>query len=207
MPNWCYNNLVVYGDDNDIAEFIDYFSSENGGFTLSRIIPIPRQFEYVAEEEGGQDTAGALDWCREHWGTKWDACDVEMNVYRFGGYSIVNLHFETAWCPPFPVLDKIAQQWSKLEFLFRAQKDPAAEENPYIAQYQAERGFRDVLIEKWTTIERFDLANQTGELGIDSATEISPGFLEQWGRDDRIKKAMIYLGFGEEERQGMIDQK
>lgn len=206
MPNWCYNNLVVYGDENDIAEFIDYFWSENGGFTLSRIIPIPRQFEAVAEEASSQDTAGALDWCREHWGTKWDACDVDMNLYRFDGFSIVNITFETAWNPPFLVLDKIAQQWPKLEFLFRAQMEPAAEEVPYIAQYQAWRGFCEVLIEKWTAIELVDPATRPSDIGINFAAEVSPLFLEQWGRDDRIKKAMMFLGFGEEEREEMVRQ-
>ena len=204
MPNWCYNSLVAYGDENDIAEFIDYFASENGGFTFSRIMPMPSQFEYAAEGEGSQDTAGALHWCREHWGTKWDACDVNMNVYTFDSFSIVNIWFETASNPPFPVLDKIAQQWSKLEFLFRAQMEPAAEEVPYIAQYQAGQGFSDVLIEKWMAVTLFDPASQSSDIDIEAAAEVSPLFLEQWERDDRIKKAMMLFGYGTEEREALV---
>lgn len=41
------------------------------------------------------------DWCNEHWGTKWDACDsyVEGNA----------IHFNTAWSTPLPVLFKLAK--------------------------------------------------------------------------------------------------
>ena len=184
--------------------FLSIFFAENGGFTFSRIIPMPRQLKYVAEGEGAQDTVGVLDWCREHWGTKWDASDVDMNVHRFDGYSIVNISFETAWNTPFPVLDKMAQQWSKLDFLFRAQMEPAADEAPYIAQYQAGHGFSDVLIEKWTAVELFDMATHSSDIHIDTAAEVSPLFLEQWGQDDRIKKAMMLFGYGDEEREALV---
>jgi hypothetical protein len=204
MPDWCYNNLVIYGDENDIAEFVNYFASENGGFTFSRIVPMHRRFECGAEGEASQDTAGALGWCREHWGTKWDACDVDMNVYRFDGFSIVNISFETAWNPPFPILNNIAQRWSNLEFLFQAQMEPAADEAPYIAQYQVGHGFSDVLIENTVAVKLFDPATQSSDIDIGSAAEVSPLFLEQWVRDDRIKKAMMLFGYGNEEREALV---
>ena len=38
------------------------------------------------------------DWCRKHWGTKWDTHDVEVD-YQLAD-NMLTLEFETAWCPP-----------------------------------------------------------------------------------------------------------
>ena len=51
------------------------------------------------------------DWCREHWGTKWDACEVE-------GDGLGNYTFETAWCFCYPVIEKLSEMFPELEIWF-----------------------------------------------------------------------------------------
>lgn len=53
------------------------------------------------------------DWCVKAWGTKWDACDVNMTDKEDGS---IELYFETAWSFPEPVMHKLAQLFPELEF-------------------------------------------------------------------------------------------
>jgi hypothetical protein len=55
-----------------------------------------------------------------------------------------------------------------------------------------------------TAVELFDMATHSSDSHIDSAAEVSPQFLEQWGQDDRIKKAMMLFGYGDEEREALV---
>lgn len=41
------------------------------------------------------------EWCRNVWGTKWDACDVKINGDE--------MSFDTAWCPPYGVLERLSE--------------------------------------------------------------------------------------------------
>lgn len=46
------------------------------------------------------------DWCYRHWGTKWNAsysCALKSDPDM--------LYFETAWCPPYPVLKALSQKY------------------------------------------------------------------------------------------------
>lgn len=51
------------------------------------------------------------DWCREHWGTKWNACDTQIN-----DVDKADVYFNTAWSPPIPVLDTLSKRYPKLTF-------------------------------------------------------------------------------------------
>ena len=42
------------------------------------------------------------DWCNANWGTKWNACDT-----YYDSDTGTCVEFETAWCPPMPVIEKI----------------------------------------------------------------------------------------------------
>lgn len=46
-------------------------------------------------------------WCREHWGTKWNAYGCEVLEYPFD--ERMKYYFETAWDIPIPILNKIAE--------------------------------------------------------------------------------------------------
>ncbi len=50
------------------------------------------------------------EWSVKHWGTKWNAYSITGG--RTQSYEAV-IHFETAWSPPMPVLDKLAEMFPK----------------------------------------------------------------------------------------------
>ncbi|MEM2174133.1 MAG: hypothetical protein QXI58_00710 [Candidatus Micrarchaeia archaeon] len=59
---------------------------------------------------------GGYDWCLENWGTKWDACNVELIIdddyYLF-------YRFETAWSPPIPIIIELSKKFPDLWFQLR----------------------------------------------------------------------------------------
>ena len=53
------------------------------------------------------------DWCRANWGTKWNACGYLSEI----DYSHMGcLVFDTAWSPPFPILEKLSDMFPALRF-------------------------------------------------------------------------------------------
>lgn len=66
-------------------------------------------------------------WNRENWGTKWDAYDVVIGsestilerLATAGDERVTEVvRFDTAWSPPFPIFEKIAQEFSDCDFVF-----------------------------------------------------------------------------------------
>ena len=59
-------------------------------------------------------------WCIEHWGTKWNALNIDFN----GMYPInpetdkyaANYEFDTVWTEPFAVFEEIIEKFPELEF-------------------------------------------------------------------------------------------
>ena len=53
-------------------------------------------------------------WRIANWNTKWNACGYESGL----DYSSGNcLHFQTAWSPPVPIIEKLAEQFPGVEFV------------------------------------------------------------------------------------------
>lgn len=122
---------LVCGGDEDLA--IYWYLSDHGKYTYEEL-PIPqrvkeRYFTYFSltylsklahpetEEESEAlyergskyvylaDTYGYRDWYgwnNANWGTKWNACDT-----YYDSDTGTCVEFETAWCPPMPVIEKI----------------------------------------------------------------------------------------------------
>ena len=143
MPNWCENDLTVEGPTEVIEEFLKFAAGESP-FDFDRFIPYPEEFrrlDEVAEawdrEHAGRPdydwrarpkdgfNSGGYDWCVANWGTKWPASRVELEgpVSRYPGKTAeVVFHFDTAWSPPKPVIEKAAKLYPALRFrtpLFR----------------------------------------------------------------------------------------
>ena len=56
------------------------------------------------------------DWSCENWGTKWNACRAELAEDCVkDGY--IEIHFETAWAEPRPVLRKMFEMFPQLSFV------------------------------------------------------------------------------------------
>jgi hypothetical protein len=50
--------------------------------------------------------SGGYEWCIANWGTKWGCCEVSITSR---GDNYVILEFESAWCPPEPVIVKLGE--------------------------------------------------------------------------------------------------
>ncbi len=51
------------------------------------------------------------DWCYREWGTKWNACNVELEENEDG----LTYWFRTAWAEPQPVMEKLASMFPKIQ--------------------------------------------------------------------------------------------
>src|SRR5262249_17790137 len=78
------------------------------------------QRPFTPEEIAALDEIGAdswYDWCVKHWGTKWNACRVEIGDSS-ETESAVYISFDTAWSAPLPVFEAIAAKFEDLIFKF-----------------------------------------------------------------------------------------
>lgn len=118
MPNWCYNNLHITVEDNKQLEKIIQAITNNSDqpFDFNRIIPIPEELqETKAPNKENPDEMKAkygfsdwYEWRVFHWGTKWNASEVELNLETTNA---IYIRFHTAWSPPTPIIKKIAEMF------------------------------------------------------------------------------------------------
>ena len=99
MPNWCENNLDVYGKKKLLEKFIRENKDEDTDLSLQKLRPI----------DGEIDCGTASDL----WGTKWDVeagldGDPEDEWIRYG--------FDSAWAPPIEAIVDGSRKYPKLEF-------------------------------------------------------------------------------------------
>ena len=130
MPNWCYNRINVFGNENEekLKEVHEIFATER---PFNEIFPIP-DFKNIPNSKGelpkleqmknpdgsilwetynfpdGKNDDRWYSWCVDNWGTKWDMCDkytaeIEEGWAEFG--------FNTAWSPPYGIFDKIKENF------------------------------------------------------------------------------------------------
>jgi hypothetical protein len=118
MPNWCNNNLHVYGPDAEVRRFkgmavgTSPWDTEDGGkqnvLNFHNLVPIPPEILAADYNDAG------FHWERMHWGCKWGARHAVLLDERDG-----HLHytFATAWVPPITFFARLAPQWPTLRFL------------------------------------------------------------------------------------------
>ena len=162
MPNWCNNEVKVYGEPEELQKFADHVKgkkeyNDDRPFSFQSIIPVPNELigtnspptimteeelaEYIKEQELNpkkvgltynpitQETSDRLikqygannwyDWCNENWGTKWD-CSLEDYVNEDDQ---VRYDFDTAWCPPEPIYQRLKELFPKLHISWFYRED------------------------------------------------------------------------------------
>ena len=133
MPNWTSNRLRIQTDSNSqtefkkIAELKEIFKSDS---PFNKIIPQP-DWSKIPNEDGeirverlhkndkgeivcatyefpksGKNDSRWYDWNCQNWGTKWDACNVEITR---DDEDYLEICFDTAWSPAAPVIEKIRE--------------------------------------------------------------------------------------------------
>ena len=136
MPNWCHNRITIFGSEESekkLKEIEKIFEKEN---PFNEIYPIP-DFKNIPNEKGelpkleqmknpkgeimwetynfpdGTNDDRWYSWCISNWGTKWDACDVDI---EFEDSQILELRFDTAWSPPEGIVERLREKYPDLSF-------------------------------------------------------------------------------------------
>lgn len=128
MPNWCYNELSIVGDEKAVARLCEMVKRPESVIDFGKVIPYPKKYEEmdaIIDKEwpmGGKGfNSGGYEWCIDNWGTKWNACDAEVFPIEGG----VGYRFDTAWSPPSPVVAALSLAFPELEFTLRFEEGGA----------------------------------------------------------------------------------
>ena len=136
MPNWCYNKITVYGNEqtDKIKEVEKIFESKT---PFNDIFPMP-DWKNTPNEKGqlpvleqhkhpetgkvvwetynfpdGQNDDRWYHWCIDNWGTKWEA---DVTGFEVQDYDTLEIEFQTAWSPPEGVVRKLREKFPELSF-------------------------------------------------------------------------------------------
>ena len=135
MPNWCYNRINVFGNENEekLKEVHEIFATER---PFNEIFPIP-DFKNIPNSKGelpkleqmkkpdgsilwetynfpdGKNDDRWYHWCVDNWGTKWEP---DMHGNEMSDYDSLEITFNTAWSPPEGVVEKLREKFPELSF-------------------------------------------------------------------------------------------
>lgn len=163
MPNWVSNSLTISGKVADLESFIEkatavsplresYPKDEQDDlkpkFSFSNFVAPPQESldsgEYHAThgwsggEKSGNTPNNWYNFNTREWGTKWDACDPEVEDINTTAES-VRVRFQTAWSPPQGVFGAMAEQHPELTF-----KIYSEEEQGWAVEYVGEDGCLEI---------------------------------------------------------------
>ena len=130
MPNWCNNRVTIYSDNTETIEKTRKIF-ESKGKIFGQIIEEP-DWRRLPNEKGefsklkqhlGKDGSVMFEthefpdgknddrwyhWNISNWGTKWDACNVEI---EYADESQIEIEFDTAWSPPEPICERLREMF------------------------------------------------------------------------------------------------
>lgn len=128
MPNWCENEVTVYGNEQDLRKLLALASQsipedddeelvrvEGQRFRMEAVHPTPDELlTEPTEFDDSAQLAQALErnkthgytnwynWRVAHWGTKWDMSDLDMESItpeEGDEEAHFNIRYNTAWSP------------------------------------------------------------------------------------------------------------
>ena len=129
MPNWCFNELTIYGSKKDLYKFIKDGRRKEDVIYLTSYIPMPRTFKcdttnhpekfpkQVKYQMKKYGCVGWYEWGIKYLGTKWD---VELSFLddldEIKEDNTITFIIETAWSPPIEWLQKVQEKYPNLKF-------------------------------------------------------------------------------------------
>lgn len=127
MPNWCFNQVEIKGDEKEIQKAIELIESsrteKEGEFKLLSIIsPMPPHIEAtlngpIASEFNLEvEPTDWYFWRLKYWGTKWD---VDNLSYNSSDKNSLTLTFFTAWNPSLKAFITMSMSALNLQFTYR----------------------------------------------------------------------------------------
>ena len=101
-----FNSLIPQPDwtntpaSEDIRDFGGVTVAKKGELPEKDVMKLASGEDYISWRWPSSKRADErwYGWCVNHWGTKWDIHDVEVD-YQLAD-NMLTLEFETAWCPP-----------------------------------------------------------------------------------------------------------
>jgi len=143
MPNWCSNDVQVYGDEEAIQKFKEECFTDHKGeavLDFNKVLPEP---DYNKPKKDGTHNNGVQTelssvmpewwtWRNDNWGTKWNlvphvdgdlsSYEIEVTVSEsFGWY--ITLAFDTAWSPPSGIYEAIVEKYPDLDISWFYRED------------------------------------------------------------------------------------
>jgi hypothetical protein len=126
MPNWCDNTVSISGPDEAIKRLDKFVGRplvsheekvDEPIFALGNIKPSTPDLDpkYAMFPTEGKD-----DWYHNNvnsWGTKWDVFGEGVN--RHMENSAVSYSFQSAWSPPTPVIERLAEIFPEVRIEFK----------------------------------------------------------------------------------------
>lgn len=170
MPNWVENTINITGSAEDIADFKAKASQakttvwdnkeelDESVLSFMNFISPPQEAiasgEYYGThgfkdgKEVGRTPNNWYEFNSREWGTKWDASEEEL---RNENATELSYYFQTAWAPPEPVFQAMAEQHPKLTFQFHS-----VEEQGWGVEYEGING-------ELMTTDRWDIPDSHAE--------------------------------------------
>ena len=109
MPNWCNNDIRIYGDEKTIKALTNVIKSSEGKL-FQTLIGLPDNMSKSDYDVKWYDIN--LNW----FGTKWDV-DVNTDCFDFCEDEI-SFFCETAWSPPIQFLENLCKMYKLNAYVF-----------------------------------------------------------------------------------------
>jgi len=136
MPNHCETDINISGPKAILNEIVKKYFNENGELNCDAVIPYPSEYKELDEIAKAWDiqnrdnpdadlskkpadgfNQGGYEWCCENWGTKWGTYEGQEIIK---GVSSISFSFCSAWSPPIPVVNKLAQMYPQVCFKMKS---------------------------------------------------------------------------------------
>ena len=138
MPNWCVNELYVFGKTDDLEEFKQAAQGENGCLDMENFIPYPVQFksqdeicrlwvdESIREAELGGEVFSEEEKSSLFFRLRFRSNDTPRDGFNAGGHSWCYENWGTKWnfCEPRLVQEYIDEEDSFLYYEFETAWSP-----------------------------------------------------------------------------------
>jgi hypothetical protein len=144
MPNWCENDLIISGNIDLVKKVLEGIKkinpiqqASNPNCPQDIIDLVAKAYEKGELKEINDESAvdfntaikyppelaygnplnpnDGYNWCIKNWGTKWNASDPKITLYKRSA----KIKFNTAWGPPNPVITAWSKKFPKVRFSLR----------------------------------------------------------------------------------------
>ena len=133
MPNWCENNLSIYGEIEEMKKIMAVIKIDDDTYSLlEKLYPTPDELKadnvkFFNETDNSEDEKDRIkkfgyknwyDWRIAKWGTKWTESDLQIGqeYTEHIDHAVIAFNFNSAWSPPIEAFNKISEDYPNLVF-------------------------------------------------------------------------------------------